>query len=629
MGALAISFLLFPVLAGPVSAVRGETVPVPAPNNLTQDSWIVQLRPGVSPAAQALDLSRLAGGRAGLVFQIAINGFQFRGTQAAAQMLARHPWVESVRADRPIHLVESLPNGIERIWAYDNDSPADSAYHQGFRGNGARIAVLDTGIDLDHPDLVGAIDQGLGKNCVNPALPPEDGYGHGTHVSGTAAAPINGVGVVGVAPESRLVPVKVFDDAGNSSEALVLCGFNHVLALNADVDPGNDVDVMSMSFGEDRAWGDCVTDALHEAVCNAYAAGIIMVAGAGNSAANAGTFVPAAFPEVISVSALADFDATRGGLAGCGLVPDLGWFDCDDTFAFFSNYGASVDVIAPGVSIFSTTKNGGYATQSGTSMATPHVSGVVALMAAANPGLTPAAARAFLQQSGECPNGSVAGADGACDGQGTWADDPDGTPEPMANALRAALAAGGSPPTPTPPAAPTLTSATAGDASVALSWTVPADGGSLLSGYEVWRGTVSGTTALLAAPVGLQTTFTDLTAANGTTYYYQVRAVNGVGPGPLSNEMSATPLAPPPTVTRIGGTVSNFASATSSSGSLAFSPPAGSNALVAMVSVSHTTVTLTAVTWRPDPANPGADQALTFVGRRVAPSAGAVEIWAL
>ena len=161
------------------------------------------------------------------------------------------------------------------------------------------------------------------------------------------------------------------------------------MALNADGNPANDVDVMSMSFGESRSWGDCVTDPLHQAVCNANAAGIIMVAGAGNSAANAGTFVPAAFPEVVSVSALADFDAARGGLAGCGLVPDLGWFDCDDTFAFFSNFGASVDVIAPGVSIYSTTKNGGYATQSGTSMATPHVSGVVALMVGVNPGLEP------------------------------------------------------------------------------------------------------------------------------------------------------------------------------------------------------------------------------------------------
>jgi hypothetical protein len=165
---------------------------------------------------------------------------------------------------------------------------------------------------------------------------------------------------------------------------------------------------------------------------------------------------------------------------------------------------------------------------------------------------------------------------------------------------------------------------------VALSWTVPADGGSALTGYEVWRSTTAGGEAFHVAPVGLGTTYTDTTnVTNGTTYYYQVRAVNGVGPGPLSNELSATPVAPPPTVTRTGGTVSTFGSATSASGSLAFSLPPGSNALVAMVSMSSTSVTLTAVTWKPDPANPGADQALTFVGRQVAPSAGAVEIWAL
>ncbi|HJT64440.1 MAG TPA: S8 family serine peptidase, partial [Candidatus Limnocylindria bacterium] len=282
-GAVAIGLLLVPLLAGPVwagvgpaSSPSGHTT---AATHVVHDSWIVQLEPGVSPAAEAPGLARMAGGRVGLVFPLALNGFQFHGSAAAAQALAGSPHVASVTPDRPMHLIESLPNGIERIWAFDNDTPANSAYHQGFRGNGARIAVLDTGVDVDHPDLVGAIDHSLGKNCVNPALPPEDGYGHGTHVSGTALAPLNGVGVVGVAPEARLVPVKVFDDAGNSSEALVLCGFNHVLALNADGNPSNDVDVMSMSFGEDRSWGDCATDPLHTAVCNAYAAGIIMVAG--------------------------------------------------------------------------------------------------------------------------------------------------------------------------------------------------------------------------------------------------------------------------------------------------------------------------------------------------------------
>ena len=272
------------------------------------------------------------------------------------------------------------------------------AYHNGYRGNGARVAIVDTGIDLDHPDLAASIDQGASKNCVNPVAPAEDGYGHGTHVAGTAAAPRNNIGVVGVAPEADLVAVKVFDDSGNSSESLVLCGFDHVMSLNSDGDSSNDIDVMNMSFGEQRAWGDCQTDPLHAAVCSAHAAGIIMVAGSGNSAVNAGNFVPAAFPEVISVSALTDFDTKRGGLAGCKFVLEIFSSECDDTLAVFSNYGASVDVVAPGVAVHSTWPNGTYKTSSGTSMATPHVAGVVALMAAAAPGLTPA------QADGESPH---------------------------------------------------------------------------------------------------------------------------------------------------------------------------------------------------------------------------------
>jgi subtilisin len=621
------------MLAGPLvplvaAGSRSSDAPPSAGRARADDSWIVSLQAGASPRSQAAPLAHAAGGQVGHIYTYAINGFQFRGSAAAAEALRSNPYVASVVADRPVYLTESLPNGIERISAYDNDTPASSAYHQGYRGNGARIAIMDTGIDLDHPDLVNAIDQGLGKNCVADALPPNDGYGHGTHVAGTAAAPLNGVGVVGVAPEARLVAVKVFDDAGNSSESLVLCGFEHVLSLNADADPTNDVNILSMSFGEQRPWGDCSSDPLHTAVCRAYGAGIIMVAGAGNAAVNASNFVPAAFDEVIGVSALADFDASRGGLAGCGVVPDLGWFECDDTFAFFSNYGLSVDVIAPGVSVYSTWAGGGYFTSSGTSMATPHVSGVVALMAALSPSLTPAQARTLLRQSGECPNGTVAGSDGACAGQGTWPDDPDGT-EPMVNALRAAQAVGGEPPPPpTPPSAPTLTSATGGNGSVALAWTPPtSDGGSPITDYEIWRGTTSGTELLhITIPSG--TSYTDLPVTNGTTYYYQVAAVNAVDSGPRSNELSATPLASAP-VTRTGGTASNLTSATSTTGSVAFTLPAGSNRLVAMVSVGSTTAQLTSVTWRPNAADPTLDQVFTFVGRQTAPSGGAVEVWTL
>jgi hypothetical protein len=164
---------------------------------------------------------------------------------------------------------------------------------------------------------------------------------------------------------------------------------------------------------------------------------------------------------------------------------------------------------------------------------------------------------------------------------------------------------------------------------VALAWTPPAsDGGSPVTNYEVWRGETSGAEVLLTT-VGNVASFTDTTVTNGTPYYYQVAAVNSVGPGPRSNEQSATPLAAPPTVTRTGGTVSNFASASSTSGSVAFSLPPGSNRLVAMVSIGSTSTQLTSVTWRPDAGNPAQDQALTFVGRQTAPAGGSVEIWTL
>ncbi|HEX5040529.1 MAG TPA: S8 family serine peptidase, partial [Candidatus Limnocylindria bacterium] len=470
-------------LVAPAAAAEDRAPQRTGTDELARNSWIVTLEAGVNPAAQAAQMSKAAGGQVGLVYTHALNGFQFKGSAQAAEALKHNKQVASVQPDSALFLTETLPFGIERVYAYGLGG-FQGAYQQGFRGNGARIAILDTGIDLDHPDLVNSIDQGLGKNCVNATLPPNDGYGHGTHTAGTAAAPINGVGVAGIAPQARLVAVKMFDDLGNSSQALALCAFDHIIGLNTDADPANDIDVASMSWGEQRTWGTCTTDALHGAVCNAEAAGIIQVAGAGNSATNAGNFVPAAYPEVVSVSAIADFDGQRGGLAGCKLIIELLANECDDSLAVFSNYGSSVEVTAPGVNVYSTWKDGAWKTSSGTSMATPHVSGIMALMAAAAPGLTPAAARDIIKATGECPNGTVADSDGAagCSGQGTWRDDPDGIPEPMANALEASLRASNAPPPPpppdpVPPSAPSL-SATAFDDHVDLSWTAPSsDGG--------------------------------------------------------------------------------------------------------------------------------------------------------
>ena len=543
--ALAVLALLISLVT-PVAAADGIGKPKPGAGALARNSWIVTLRGGVD-AGDAAGLARAAGGHVGHVFEHALNGFQFKGSAAAAAALERNPRVASVEPDGVLHLTETLPYGVKRVFAY-RQSGQTGAYQAGFRGNGARVAILDTGIDLDHPELAASIDHGLGKNCITDGAPPNDGYGHGSHVAGIVAAPINGVGGVGVAPQARLVAVKMFTDTGTSSETAALCAIDYIVELNTDGDSANDVDVANMSWGEQRAWGDCATDALHGAICEADAAGIILFAGAGNSSTSAGNFVPAAFPEVISVSALADFDGERGGLAGCGLVPDLFAQECDDSFAFFSNNGASVDVIAPGVQVYSAWANGTWRTSSGTSMATPHIAGIAALMAAAAPGLSPADARAALLASGECPNGAVADADGVagCGGQGTWRDDTDGIPEPMGHALRAAQRVTAlPPPDPEPPSAPTL-SASATDISIDLSWTVPADnGGATITSYEVYRGPTSGSTTLYDTVTGA-TSYSDLSVASGETWWYEVAAVNSAGVGTRSNEVSETVSEPPP-----------------------------------------------------------------------------------
>jgi subtilisin family serine protease len=560
------ALVLIASLVAPAAAYAESPPPFPQTGTdvLARNSWIVMLKAGANPRADAPGLARRAGGSVGHVYTHALQGFQFKGSAKAAAALRRNPQVRSVTQDRAVYLTETDPYGIERIDAFIIGG--GDAYSAGFRGAGARIAVIDTGIDLDHPDLAASIDTDAGWNCVNDALPPNDGHGHGTHVSGTAAAPLNGEGVVGVAPEATLVPIKTFDDAGNSSEALVLCGIDHLVALNTDADPANDIDVANMSWGEPRAWGSCVDDPLHASICAADAAGVVLVGGAGNNASDAGTFVPAAFPEVISVSALSDFDGKPGGLGGCQFVASLFWFECDDSLAFFSNFGPSVDVIAPGVNVYSSWAGGTYQIQNGTSMATPHVTGVLALMRSVDPALAPAAARDALLASGECPNGQWADADASpgCSGQGTWPDDPDGIPEVLPNALRAAqLVAGGEPPPPPPdptaPGAPTLTSATGGVDRVTLGWNAPpSDGGSPITGYQVWRGTASGSESLLAT-VGVQQSYVDLAVAAGTTYWYQVAAVNDIGAGPRSNERSASLIRPASAPTLLGAPADGMA----------------------------------------------------------------------
>ncbi len=294
-------------------------------------------------------------------------------------------------APTPPSSTQVLPAGIDRIGGEGKTN----------KGDGQIVAVIDTGVDINHPDLKANIYGG--KNCTTVnASAYSDENGHGTHVAGTIAAIDNTLGVVGVAPKARIAAIRVLDRYGNGSWSSVICGLDTV-AANGPAN-GGQITVANMSLGgggvSDNNCGKSNNDALHMAVCRVRDAGVTLVVAAGNDGKNSATFVPAAYTDaVITVSALTDTDGVGGGM-GVGTT-----YGADDTFASFSNFGAPIDIGAPGVNIYSTKLGGGYTTMSGTSMASPHVAGAAALYLSAHPGSTWTQVRDGLVNAGE-PLGS-------------------------------------------------------------------------------------------------------------------------------------------------------------------------------------------------------------------------------
>ena len=386
-----------PLSLGPTAAPGAVAQAAPGEAGRDEADVIVVLRPKADPEAVA----RAAGVRPRALFQHVFKGFAGRVPAQAIGGLRRNPNVELVSLDQPVEIVATtLPTGVDRV-------EADASASAGIGGDGGRVdadvAVLDTGI-ANHPDL----DVAGGERCIGDGG-YGDGDGHGTHVAGTVGALDDGQGVVGVAPGARLWAVKVLGDDGSGSWSSVICGLDWVYANRATID------VVNMSLGGAGDDGSCAADPLHRAICAVVDGGVPVVVAAGNDGANAAGQVPATFEEVITVSAFTDFDGAAGGNSEATCTSG----GRDDTFAGFSNFGADVDIAAPGVCIRSTLAGGGTGLMSGTSMASPHVAGALALFAADNPGASPAEGRAWLL-------GDASRTQGSADGFGG---DPDGSSE--------------------------------------------------------------------------------------------------------------------------------------------------------------------------------------------------------
>jgi len=256
-------------------------------------------------------------------------------------------------------------------------------------GAGTIVAVIDTGLYLEHPDIKanvwrnsdeianngidddrnGRIDDINGWDFANSDNLPSDGHGHGTHVSGTIAATgNNGIGIIGVAHGAKIMPLKALGDNGGGS------AFDIALAINYAAD--NRADVINMSLA-----GQGFSSTLEQAVARALVMDVVVIAAAGNNSINSQYMYPANIPGLISVGSVANV---------ANALPRL---------SYFSNTGPDIDLVAPGSNILSLKNDGGYQTLSGTSMAAPHVAGLAALIRSKYPDFTPAQVRALLVDS--------------------------------------------------------------------------------------------------------------------------------------------------------------------------------------------------------------------------------------
>jgi len=416
----------------------------------------------------------------------ALSGFGGRvvreipGLGAAAVMLPEKalerlrdlPGVRYVEPDLWVTVVlQDMPWGVDRIDA--------EMVHPSTGGEGVVVAIVDTGVDYNHPDLIDNFDVAKGYDFVNGDDDPMDDHWHGTHCAGIVAADDNDFGVVGVAPGATLLAVKVLDSDGGGWSSDVAAGISWAAS--------NGANVISMSLGSDSS-----SSVIQDACQSAYLDGVVLVAAAGNDYQRRGrreidtVDYPARYDSVIAVGATAQ----------------------NDKRASFSSTGADMELAAPGENIYSTVP-GGYGIASGTSMACPHVAGTAALVMASNPGMGHIAVRDLLVSTAE---------DLGDEGWDTW----------YGYGLVDAYAAAGATDTEPPAQVQGVTVTTVSSTQLDLSWSPNSE--TDLDHYNIYRGTSSGVIGSKEyAGSSLTISFSDTALEPETTYYYQVTAVDVSG----------------------------------------------------------------------------------------------------
>jgi subtilisin len=499
-------------------AFPGGSVQAAPPGN----SYIIVFKDMVDPASAAQGVANAYGLQPGFIYQHALKGMSALVPDGRLVALQHDPRVAYVVEDMERSIdAQSVPTGIQRIFADTNPEIAINGADD-FRVD-VDVAVIDTGVDFQHPDLnvMGGVNcyswWPFSASCVSGG---DDDHYHGTHVAGTIGALDNGIGVVGVAPGARIWAVKVLSSSGSGYSSQIIAGIDWVAAH------ASTIEVANMSLG-----GSGFSQAEYDAIQGAVNAGIAFAVAAGNDDADANNYSPGGFDNVLSVSALADFDGIPGGLGSPTCRADQ-----DDTLADFSNWGPEIDIAAPGVCILSTypLEQGEYGTISGTSMASPHAAGALALLASAN---NPNNATDVYNLYNQVKTA----------GNYNWTDDSgDGIQEPLLDVTNTNFfnpvlvpGTGGN-----PPAAPTNLTATAvSSTQINLTWS----DSDTETGFKIERCTGADCSNFTQiATVGTNVTSysnTGLTAS--TIYSYRVRAYNTAGDSDYSNIATAITQAAP------------------------------------------------------------------------------------